>query len=598
MDKVFTADTVNELLGDPSHAGIAQAGIVFESTTFHAQTGDETAKPLVVGGEAPEGAVSINAKRIGFKNIRGAESVTVVDGAELALVGQSSGSASHVDADGYAGNEFELVEGGGAVTLDRGGLRLGVGVGEESTAGSLSNVTMKNGSKIETENMWVRIDSVKGKGDVSLADTGRMYAGDLDVEGNIDNAGTLSADSLKIANGTLTSTKTLKSSGTITVDASAQLVADGVVAADKIDAKGVVKLGQSISVYTGAAAMQLLEKDHADVAAELDRLEGKTEASTMSVLDRIIAQSMKKNEGTDAEQEGSETSSDASSKDDGSSSASSSSTSMSVPSSRRAAPVLPQDAQAFAAFDAVNRVVSGIEEGASADGHGLWVKLLTGESEFGVRRGSKFEVESDGAVIGSEAKIDPSLKVGAAFSYLDGEIDSGALKNDWKSYGLTAYAHYRAGDFGLKGSAGWLRGTTESDEDLDADVRHAGIRSEYGFDFGPMTVTPFLGGRVMSGSFDGTATQTVVSVPLGAKLSGRLETAGWSITPALEASYVRSMGDTDAEDVRFLPKNAFEGSLSVKAEKGAWTGEFSYRGAVGNDDYEDRAFEVRIGMKF
>ena len=540
MDKVFTADTVNELLGDPSHAGIAQAGIVFESTTFHAQTGDETAKPLVVGGEAPEGAVSINAKRIGFKNIRGAESVTVVDGAELALVGQSSGSASHVDADGYAGNEFELVEGGGAVTLDRGGLRLGVGVGEESTAGSLSNVTMKNGSKIETENMWVRIDSVKGKGDVSLADTGRMYAGDLDVEGNIDNAGTLSADSLKIANGTLTSTKTLKSSGTITVDASAQLVADGVVAADKIDAKGVVKLGQSISVYTGAAAMQLLEKDHADVAAELDRLEGKTEASTMSVLDRIIAQSMKKNEGTDAEQEGSETSSDASSKDDGSSSASSSSTSMSVPSSRRAAPVLPQDAQAFAAFDAVNRVVSGIEEGASADGHGLWVKLLTGESEFGVRRG----------------------------------------------------------DFGLKGSAGWLRGTTESDEDLDADVRHAGIRSEYGFDFGPMTVTPFLGGRVMSGSFDGTATQTVVSVPLGAKLSGRLETAGWSITPALEASYVRSMGDTDAEDVRFLPKNAFEGSLSVKAEKGAWTGEFSYRGAVGNDDYEDRAFEVRIGMKF
>ena len=58
------------------------------------------------------------------------------------------------------------------------------------------------------------------------------------------------------------------------------------------------------------------------------------------------------------------------------------------------------------------------------------------------------------------------------------------------------------------------------------------------------------------------------------------------------------MGYTEAEDVRFLPKNAFTGALSLKAEKGAWTGELSLRGAAGSNDYEDRSFMAKIGMTF
>ena len=472
------------------------------------------------------------------------------------------------------------------MTLDRGGLRLGVGVGEESTAGSLSNVTMKNGSKIKTENMWVRIDSVKGKGDVSLTETGRMYVGNMNVKGNVKNEGTLSADTLTVS-GTLETSKTLKSSGTIAVDSGSKLVADGYVVADKLDVKGVMIRGASVNVYTGAAAMDLLREADAEAAAEVDRVEGKAEVSTLSVLERIVAESMKK-----TEEETTEKGQDADKED-------SSSDPKVVTSKRRVSPALPQDAQTFAAFDAVNRIVSDIDAGGMPDGHGLWVKLLTGESEFGVRLGSKFEVDSDGAVIGAEAKLTPDLKVGAALSYLDGEIDSGSAKNDWKSYGLTAYAHYKAGDFGVKSSAGWLCGTTKAAEDYDADVWHAGVRAEYDLFKGTaMTLTPFLGARLMSGSFDGMDSQTVVNVPLGVKLSGELTTAGWTVTPALEASYVRSMGDTEAEDVRFLPKNAFTGALSVKAERGAWTGELSFRGAAGSNDYEDRSFTAKIGMTF
>ena len=313
----------------------------------------------------------------------------------------------------------------------------------------------------------------------------------------------------------------------------------------------------------------------------------------MSVLDRIVAQSMKAESEaeTNAEQEGSETA--------GATASSSSADSVtSVPSVRRSVPALPQDAQAFAAFDAVKRIALTLEGDAAPDGHGLWAKLLSGESEFGVRSGTKFEIDSDGAVIGAEARLNREWKVGGAISYLDGEIDAGAGKTNWSSYGMHAYFSHRAGDFALKGTAGWLRGTTEASKDYDADVWHVGIRSEYDFHSGPMTVTPFLGARLMSGSFDGMDSQTVVSVPVGLKIAGELSTYGWTLRPALEASYARSTGDTEAEDVRFLPENAFEGSLSVKAEKGAWTGELSYRGAVGSNDYENRAFEVRIGMKF
>ena len=566
----FTASVGNALI-DQGYAG----NIVTNFNLDNAAS-DGTAQALTIG----TGDGEVIKDSLGFRQIEGVSSVTVNNGKYFALIGLPAGG--------------ELIKGGAPVTLDNGTLMLGVTPAlsareDSSTSGTLETVTMANNSAVEVENMWVRIDSVKGNGDVSITDTGRLYAKDLNVEGNVDNDGTLSADSLTVSGGTLTTTNVLKSEGKISVTETGTLSADGILASDTLDVKGVLKLGQSVSVYTGEQALKLMRERHADVAAELDRLEGKAEVSTMSVLDRIVAQSMKKTEGTNAEQEGS-------GKDD--ESASPSVSTGAAPSVSRTAPVLPQDAQAFAAFDAVNRVVSSVEEGATPDGHGLWAKLLAGESEFGVRSGSKFEVDSDGAVIGAEARLHANWKIGAAFSYLDGEIDSGRSKSDWKSYGLTAYAHYRAGDFGLKGSAGWLRGTTESSEDFDADVWHGGIRSEYGFEKGPLTLTPFLGVRLMSGSFDGTDSKTVFNAPVGLKLSGNFSTGGWTIAPALEAAYVRSMGDTDSEDVRFLPENAFEGSLSVKAEKGAWTGELSYRGAVGSNDYEDRAFEVRIGMKF
>ena len=544
---------------------------------------------------------------IGFRSLSGYSKAVVNTQKTLTLVGGNSLT--------------EDISGGATVALDSGNFRMGLKAdGLAETQGSVTTVSMTGDSTVRAENGWFHADSVTGEGNISVDETGRFHVANAEITGKVSNAGMLSANSLTVK-GTLESSKVLKSEGTISLDAGSKLAVNGIVVADSIKADGVVVKGNNAQVYQGAAAMQLLRKDHADVAADLDRLEGKAEISTMSVLDKIVEASMKKASGnTDSNQENakktgasvSSSSSDKTSDEpkapsltaddvDLSSSSITEDLDLKAPqftSYRRATPVLPQDAQAFAAFDAVNRIAADVDAGGTPDGHGLWVKLLASESEYSVRAGSKYELESDGAVIGAEAKISPDLKIGAAFSYVDGEIDAGVLKNDWTSYGLTAYAHYRAGDFGLKGSAGWLRGTTEAAEDLDADVWHAGVRAEVDVLKGPVTITPFMGGRLMAGSFDGMASQTVVNVPVGVKLAGELMTAGWTVTPALEASYVRSMGDTDAKDVRFLPENAFTGTLSLKAEKGAWSGELSLRGAAGSNDYEDRAFMAKIGMKF
>ena len=548
----FNVDVVKKIVD----AGYA--GAIVTNFRLNNNAADGAAQPLTVGN----GVGKVITSSFGFQGIDGASSVTVNNGQTLALIGLAAGS--------------ELVAGGAPVTLDNGTLKLGVAVAESaradsSTAGSLETITMKNGSKVETENMWVQAESIKGAGTVSLTDTGRMHVKEMTISGDIRNQGTLSADTLTISKGSAASSKTLKSSGKITVESTASLSADGILAADSFDIKGVVKLGKNAAVYTGAAALEQMRKDHADAAAELDRVEGKAGVSTLSVLDRIVAESMKTDDNEAV-----------------------------VFSGGASKPRMqPSAAEAFAAFDAVNRIAGEIESGAAPDRHGLWVKLEANDGRFGVvEGGSSFDVDTEGAVVGAEAAVADGVKLGAALSYLDGEIDASGLKNNWTSWGLHLYGAYRADDFALKGTAGWLRGTTEAEKDLDADVWHAGLRAEYGVPAGAMTVTPFMGARVMSGSFDGLESQTVFSIPLGAKLSGTIEAGGWILTPGLEAAYVRSMGDTESEDVRFLPKDALRGSIGLKAGKGLWTGELSYVGATGSNGYRSNSFNVNVRWRF
>lgn len=172
----FTASIGNSLIDQ------GYAGNIVTNFNLNNASSDGTAQPLTIG--TGEGEVIKDS--LGFRQVEGVSFVTVNSGKYFALIGLPAGG--------------ELIKGGAPVTLDNGMLMLGVTPAESartdsSTAGTLETVTMKNGSKIETENMWVQVASVEGQGNVSLTETGRMHVGNMNVKGNVKNDGTLSADS-------------------------------------------------------------------------------------------------------------------------------------------------------------------------------------------------------------------------------------------------------------------------------------------------------------------------------------------------------------------------------------------------------------------
>lgn len=557
------------------------AGAVVQNFDLENAAADGSAQPLTIGTGS---AGSVLTDSIGFRGIKGVSAVSVNSGKYLALVGSQGGA--------------QLVDQNTSITLDNGTLMLGItqngsARSDASTSGTLGAVIMSNGANVVADNMWVQADSVKGSGTVKLSETGRMHVKDLTIAGNIENAGTLSADNLTISKGTAKSSKMLKSSGKLTVESTATLATNGILAADTFDIKGVVKLGKNAKVYSGAALMDQIRQDDAEAAAELDRVEGKAGVSTMSIRERNAGEPAKASAQSNDADHGNGSIDAAASSDEASGDP------ILLAGNNVARRSQLSDAQAFVAFDAVNRIAADIEAGTTLDQHGLWVKLQTNEGRFGVANGgSTIDVDSDGVIVGAEAQVSQNSKLGAAFSYLDGEIDASGLKNNWESWGLHLYGAYQADSFALKGTAGYLRGTTEAARDLDADVWHAGVRAEYAVPFGSMSVTPFMGARVISGSFDGLDSQTAFSAPIGAKIAGQLSAGGWTIVPAIEAAYVRSMGDTDAEDLRFLPRDSLHGSIGVKAEKGMWTGELAYVGATGANDYRSNSLNVKLGLRF
>ena len=561
----FTAAHAQELI-DLSYAGSVVTNITLDESDA---TGAKQA--LTVGAT---GAHTFSDS-LGFRSIRGVSSVDVVNGKTLTLIGTASSGA--------------MVESDVPIALDNASIRFGVD--DESVAGhqgTVGNVTMKGTSTLGVTNGTYTANMVTGEGTLNVSKTGTLNVMKAEISGDLRNEGCIVAKDLTVNKGTVETSGTIKATGTVKIGANAVITANGLVSADTLDVKGTFIRGQNASIVVGKAAQDLIDKEQGR------KTSAKAKAAKASVPPKAKAASVDESKAeassgekpkfglTNPVSSGYETPS----------------LDFPVQEKVRSKPVLPLDAQAFAAFDAVTRIVSDIERGANPDGHGLWVKLQTNESEFDARSGSKFKIDSDGAVVGAEAKLTPAWKVGGAFSYLDGEVDAGSLKNDWTSYGLHGYVHFKEGAFGVKGTAGWLQGTSEAEKDYDADVRHASVRAEYDLPTGPVTFTPFLGARVMSGSFDDMDSQTAFSLPVGVAMSGTLTTGGWTIVPSLEVSYVRSMGDTESEDVRFLPKDAFTGALSLKAEKGAWSGELSMRGAAGSNDYEDRGLMAKVGYTF
>ena len=542
----FTAAHANELIAK------GYAGSVVTNIDLDASAADGSRTALVVGGDSADGI----RDSFGFRRLRGVSSLRIEGGRQFVLAG---------DADGGA-----LIEGGAPVTVAAGGtLALGVEADAGQSRGTLEAVTLDEG-RLEARSGAFSAASLHGTGEVRVKSGAELDIRDAEITGSVRNEGALTAQTIKVSGGTLSSSGTLKADGRVTIESTAKLAVDGAFAADTLDVKGVVVKGARAEIVLGAAAQAL----EAEAAPAQLRSVPEEEASQPQFGIRPSA-------------------------DDCSEGRTDAASLAASPAERKAQAPSPAMGQAFAAFDAAARLAQAAEAGGTPDRHGLWVKILANDGRFEAVRGAgAYDFETEGAMLGAEAQLTHSAKAGVAFGWLDGDMKFNRLNFSWTGYAVNLYGAYQADAFALKGSAGWLSATTEAEKDLDADVWHAGLRAEYGIPVAGMTVSPFMGARVMSGSFEGLESQTVFSIPLGAKLSGTLEAGGWRVKPLLEAAYVRSFGDTDDGDARFLAKNVLRGSIGLKAEKGLWTGELSFDGETGSNDWRSNSLNLMLGFVF
>lgn len=186
-------------------------------------------------------------------------------------------------------------------------------------------------------------------------------------------------------------------------------------------------------------------------------------------------------------------------------------------------------------------------------------------------------------------------------------------------YGLFAYgAHNLTDKAVISGDIGYMQAENDISSGMnyggsgDTKVWTAGVRADVTvYDDGAFAVTPHLGVRYTNFSMD-TINQTatddmnVVETPVGVTVKGKVQTAGWNVTPALDLSVVPRMGDKEAKvwnsgvafDQRVLESGLFNAAIGVSGQKGNFSFGVNYRIGVGSFERENHSFTANVRYSF
>ncbi len=187
---------------------------------------------------------------------------------------------------------------------------------------------------------------------------------------------------------------------------------------------------------------------------------------------------------------------------------------------------------------------------------GLWLTPFYGQSDVdGLKAGSLdngYEMNYGGAALGLDYNISENFRLGLALNAGGGDTESqgdfNKTENDFDFWGLSLYASYANGVFGLTGDVGYTSLDNEITQNLPASVGGGRLRADGGADLftvdltgeyriaggGALEVAPHLGLRYTQTSTDdakvklsnggnildvATDDQNLFQIPLGVKFS-------------------------------------------------------------------------------
>ena len=277
------------------------------------------------------------------------------------------------------------------------------------------------------------------------------------------------------------------------------------------------------------------------------------------------------------------------------------------------------------AYDAAEQVTGAIQRHntAALQGTGVWADVYyssnAGKEIYG---GQGYSADIYGGVIGVDYTAACGAKMGAALTVGTGDADSeksvSKFGNDADFYGLSVYAGKNVGDTSLYVSADasylWLDNDITGNvagasaaESIDSSVFTIGLRADWAAYAGDvMSVTPHVGLRYTNIDVDSyrgldTGAMDLVEMPVGVKVAGNFETAGWKVTPAVDFTVVPQVGDKQVDTVVGavdVIDNLYNTTLGVSAEYGNFTFGLNYRYGFGNNDRKNNSVNANVRYMF
>ena len=246
--------------------------------------------------------------------------------------------------------------------------------------------------------------------------------------------------------------------------------------------------------------------------------------------------------------------------------------------------------------------------------------------------GASYDAQFNGFVVGSDFYTKGNATVGAAVTYVNGNIDGNSLaahtENDADYYGLAFYGRVEQGPMTYLGDISYLHGSNDLTQkntgktitgSTDSDAYSIGVRVERGIAAGQGTVTPFAGIRYMHLGTDAYTDSLGVRhdsddanlwlLPLGVRYSADLKNGDWTVRPMAEAGYVWTFGDRDGNDKVGLNGAGDAFGFDI-ADAGSWYGRLGVEAAKGNMTYgvayqyqhgtsvKSNTFGIKVGYRF
>lgn len=241
----------------------------------------------------------------------------------------------------------------------------------------------------------------------------------------------------------------------------------------------------------------------------------------------------------------------------------------------------------------------------------IWAKYIhTKEDIDGLsvaNFGADYDAQYNGIVVGADLYNNGKATVGAALTYVDGNINGNTLaartKNDATYYGASIYGGIQNEDSAVIGDISYLHGKNDITQrnsgtaltaDAKSDAFSIGVRAEKSVKAGVGKFVPYAGIRYMhlgagnytnsiGMAYDGDD-MNLWLLPVGVKYSADVKAGGWTIRPIAEVGYVWNMGDRDATQTVSL-NGASDGFGYDVTDSGSYIGRFVVEAEKANVTY-------------